>query len=148
MQTKRCPVCRTVFSASPFECECGVKYINGAWLNIHDLKSVLRMSQDNFQGMLLSYIKNLPDNILEEIGVEVDIKKYYGYRRMKTKKGHNLLIFKASRPGETRYLAWNLQKNIVYRLIENKKGSVAYAGNKEFHDVQKWMKHLLEEGDK
>jgi hypothetical protein len=141
----RCPKCRTQFFTKNFKCSCGAVFKNNIWTNLFDIKTVINMNNLSFQNIYLYYIKDLPDIIQDEMGVALNLKKYIGYKKIKTLKNHVVLIFRYTEKNETRYIAWNINSNMIYRCKANKKETLAFIGDKQINNLEEWVRSLVGE---
>jgi len=142
---RRCPKCWTQFFTKTFTCSCGAVFKNNMWTNVFDLKTVIAMDNFSFQNIYLHYIKNLPDAIQDEIGKGINAKRYVGYKKIKTLHNQVVLIFRYTVKDEARYIAWNLNNNMIYRCKVDNKETVALIGERQINDLDEWVRSLVGE---
>jgi len=141
----RCPKCRKQFFTASFKCPCGAVYKHNTWTSLFDLKTIVNMESDSFQNTYLYYIKDLPQIIKDEMGLEVTFKKYIGFKKIRTRKNQVVLIFRFTEKNESRYLAWNINNNMVFRCKTNQKETRAFIGEKEINNLEEWVRSLVGE---
>ena len=137
---KRCPKCRTPFSSSVFQCECGAVFKNGKWTNLYDKKSVARMDKFFYENTYLHYLKDIPPLLQQEVGD--NFLPYVGYQRIKTRKNNIVLIFRAIKEKDIFFIAWNITNDMVYRCRTGPRGTSAYVGSEAINNLEEWYRYL------